>query len=181
MAMERLKSSYQTKVRPELMKRFNYTTPMAVPMLVKVVVNQGLGEAKDDSKLLEKAQKDMALITLQKPIITKSKKSVSNFKLRAGQNVGLKVTLRGEKMYTFLEKLLNIALPRIRDFRGINPNSFDGRGNYNLGIKEQMVFPEITYEMVDATRGFDITVVTTAKNDEEARALLEGLGFPFKK
>jgi large subunit ribosomal protein L5 len=181
MAMERLKSAYQTKVRPELMKRFNYSTPMAVPMLVKVVVNQGLGEAKDDSKLLEKAQKDMALITLQKPIITKSKKSVSNFKLRAGQNVGLKVTLRGEKMYTFLEKLLNIALPRIRDFRGINPNSFDGRGNYNLGIKEQMVFPEITYEMVDATRGFDITVVTTAKNDEEARALLEGLGFPFKK
>jgi large subunit ribosomal protein L5 len=181
MAMERLKSSYQTKVRPELMKRFNYSTPMAVPMLVKVVVNQGLGEAKDDSKLLEKAQKDMALITLQKPIVTKSKKSVSNFKLRAGQNVGLKVTLRGEKMYTFLEKLLNIALPRIRDFRGINPNSFDGRGNYNLGIKEQMVFPEITYEMVDATRGFDITVVTTAKNDEEARALLEGLGFPFKK
>jgi large subunit ribosomal protein L5 len=181
MAMERLKSAYQTKVRPELMKRFNYSTPMAVPMLVKVVVNQGLGEAKDDSKLLEKAQKDMALITLQKPIVTKSKKSVSNFKLRAGQNVGLKVTLRGEKMYTFLEKLLNIALPRIRDFRGINPNSFDGRGNYNLGIKEQMVFPEITYEMVDATRGFDITVVTTAKNDEEARALLEGLGFPFKK
>lgn len=181
MAMERLKQSYQTKVRPDLMKRFNYSTPMAVPMLVKVVVNQGLGEAKDDSKLLEKAAKDMALITLQKPIITKSKKSVSNFKLRAGQNVGLKVTLRGEKMYTFLEKLLNIALPRIRDFRGINPNSFDGRGNYNLGIKEQMVFPEITYEMVDATRGFDITVVTTAKNDEEARALLEGLGFPFKK
>lgn len=181
MAMERLKQSYQTKVRPELMKRFNYSTPMAVPMLVKVVVNQGLGEAKDDSKLLEKAAKDMALITLQKPIVTKSKKSVSNFKLRAGQNVGLKVTLRGEKMYTFLEKLLNIALPRIRDFRGINPNSFDGRGNYNLGIKEQMVFPEITYDMVDATRGFDITVVTTAKNDEEARALLEGLGFPFKK
>ncbi|MFN3266875.1 MAG: 50S ribosomal protein L5 [Deinococcales bacterium] len=179
--MERLKQSYQTKVRPELMKRFNYSTPMAVPMLVKVVVNQGLGEAKDDSKLLEKAAKDMALITLQKPIVTKSKKSVSNFKLRAGQNVGLKVTLRGEKMYTFLEKLLNIALPRIRDFRGINPNSFDGRGNYNLGIKEQMVFPEITYDMVDATRGFDITVVTTAKNDEEARALLEGLGFPFKK
>ena len=163
------------------MKRFGYTSPMAVPALVKVVVNQGIGEAKDDSKLLEKAQKDMAIITLQKPIITKSKKSVSNFKLRAGQNVGLKVTLRGEKMYTFLEKLLNIALPRIRDFRGVNPNSFDGRGNYNLGIKEQMVFPEITYEMVDATRGFDITVVTTAKNDEEARALLEGLGFPFKK
>jgi large subunit ribosomal protein L5 len=181
MAMERLKTTYQTKVREDMMKRFGYKSPMAVPALVKVVVNQGIGEAKDDSKLLEKAQKDMAIITLQKPIITKSKKSVSNFKLRAGQNVGLKVTLRGEKMYTFLEKLLNIALPRIRDFRGVNPNSFDGRGNYNLGIKEQMVFPEITYEMVDATRGFDITVVTTAKNDEEARALLEGLGFPFKK
>jgi large subunit ribosomal protein L5 len=181
MAMERLKTTYQTKVREEMMKRFGYKSPMAVPALVKVVVNQGIGEAKDDSKLLEKAQKDMAIITLQKPIVTKSKKSVSNFKLRAGQSVGLKVTLRGEKMYTFLEKLLNIALPRIRDFRGVNPNSFDGRGNYNLGIKEQMVFPEITYEMVDATRGFDITVVTTAKNDEEARALLEGLGFPFKK
>ncbi len=181
MAMQRLKTTYQTTVREDMMKRFGYTSPMAVPALVKVVVNQGIGEAKDDSKLLEKAQKDMAIITLQKPIITKSKKSVSNFKLRAGQNVGLKVTLRGEKMYTFLEKLLNIALPRIRDFRGVNPNSFDGRGNYNLGIKEQMVFPEITYEMVDATRGFDITVVTTAKNDEEARALLEGLGFPFKK
>ena len=181
MAMERLKTTYQTTVREDMMKRFGYKSPMAVPALVKVVVNQGIGEAKDDSKLLEKAQKDMAIITLQKPIVTKSKKSVSNFKLRAGQNVGLKVTLRGEKMYTFLEKLLNIALPRIRDFRGVNPNSFDGRGNYNLGIKEQMVFPEITYEMVDATRGFDITVVTTAKNDEEGRALLEGLGFPFKK
>jgi large subunit ribosomal protein L5 len=181
MAMERLKSTYQSRVREDMMKRFNYSSPMAVPRLEKVVVNQGLGEAKDDSKLLEKALKDMGLITLQKPIVTKSKKSVSNFKLRAGQNVGLKVTLRGEKMYTFLEKLINIALPRIRDFRGVNPNSFDGRGNYNLGIKEQMVFPEITYEMVDATRGYDVTIVTTAKNDEEARALLEGLGFPFKK
>jgi large subunit ribosomal protein L5 len=181
MAMDRLKTTYQTRVREDLMKRFNYSSAMAVPRLEKVVVNQGLGEAKDDSKLLEKALKDMGLITLQKPIVTKSKKSVSNFKLRAGQNVGLKVTLRGEKMYTFLEKLINIALPRIRDFRGVNPNSFDGRGNYNLGIKEQMVFPEITYEMVDATRGYDVTIVTTAKNDEEARALLEGLGFPFKK
>jgi large subunit ribosomal protein L5 len=181
MAMDRLKSTYQSRVREDMMKRFNYSSPMAVPRLEKVVVNQGLGEAKDDSKLLEKALKDMGLITLQKPIVTKSKKSVSNFKLRAGQNVGLKVTLRGEKMYTFLEKLINIALPRIRDFRGVNPNSFDGRGNYNLGIKEQMVFPEITYDMVDATRGYDVTIVTTAKNDEEARALLEGLGFPFKK
>ncbi len=181
MAMDRLKNTYQSRVREDLMKRFNYSSPMAVPRLEKVVVNQGLGEAKDDSKLLEKALKDMGLITLQKPIVTKSKKSVSNFKLRQGQNVGLKVTLRGEKMYTFLEKLINIALPRIRDFRGVNPNSFDGRGNYNLGIREQMVFPEITYEMVDATRGYDVTIVTTAKNDEEARALLEGLGFPFKK
>ncbi len=181
MAIERLKDSYNNAVRPDLQKRFGYSSDMAVPRLVKVVVNQGLGEAKDDSKLMDKAAKEMGIITLQRPIVTKSKKSISNFKLREGQSVGLKVTLRGERMYAFLEKLVNVALPRIRDFRGINPNSFDGRGNYNLGIKEQMVFPEITYDMVDQTRGFDVTIVTTAKNDEEARALLEGLGFPFKK
>jgi large subunit ribosomal protein L5 len=181
MPMDRLKSIYENNVRPALQQRFEYTTPMAIPRLVKVVVNQGLGEARDDSKLLDKAAKELAIITLQKPIVTKAKKSVSNFKLRQGMSIGLKVTLRGERMYTFLEKLLNVALPRIRDFRGINPNSFDGRGNYNLGIKEQAVFPEITFDMIDQVRGMDVTVVTTAKNDEEARALLEALGFPFRK
>ena len=163
------------------MKRFNYSSPMAVPRLEKVVVNQGVGEAKDDSKVMDKAAKELGFIVLQKPIVTKSKKSVSNFKIRAGMPIGLKVTLRGVRMYTFLEKLIHIALPRIRDFRGINPSSFDGRGNYNLGIKEQLVFPEITYDMVEATRGFDVTIVTTATTDEEGRALLEGLGFPFRK
>jgi large subunit ribosomal protein L5 len=163
------------------MKRFNYTSVMAVPRLEKVVVNQGVGEAKDDSKVMDKAAKELGFIVLQRPVVTKSKKSVSNFKIRAGMPIGLKVTLRGVRMYTFLEKLIHIALPRIRDFRGINPSSFDGRGNYNLGIKEQLVFPEITYDMVDATRGFDVTIVTTAKTDEEGRALLEGLGFPFRK
>jgi large subunit ribosomal protein L5 len=168
-------------VKPELMKKFGYASPMAVPRIEKVVINQGLGEAKDDSKVLDKAAKELSLIALQKPVITKAKKSISNFKLRQGMPIGLKVTLRGARMYTFLEKLVHVALPRIRDFRGINPNSFDGRGNYNLGIKEQLVFPEITYDMVDQVRGMDITIVTTAKNDEEARALLEGLGFPFRK
>ena len=163
------------------MKRFNYTSVMAVPRLEKVVVNQGVGEAKDDSKVMDKAAKELGIIVLQKPLVTKSKKSVSNFKIRAGMPIGLKVTLRGVRMYTFLEKLIHIALPRIRDFRGINPSSFDGRGNYNLGIKEQLVFPEITYDMVEATRGFDVTIVTTARTDEEGRALLEGLGFPFRK
>lgn len=179
--MERLKVIYETQVRSDLAKRFNYTSPMAVPRLQKVVVNQGVGEAKEDSKLMDKAAKELAIITLQKPVITKAKKSISNFKLRAGMPIGLKVTLRGERMWAFLEKLLNVGLPRIRDFRGVNPNSFDGRGNYNLGLKEQTVFPEITFDMVEAVRGMDITVVTTAKNDEEARALLEGLGFPFRK
>ncbi len=179
--MDRLKVIYEKHVREELQKKFGYKSTMAVPRLEKVVVNQGLGEAKDDSKLLDKATKELSTITLQRPIVTKSKKSISNFKLRENQPVGLKVTLRGERMYTFLEKLVNVGLPRIRDFRGINGNSFDGRGNYNLGVREQLIFPEITYDMVDATRGMDITIVTTAKTDEEARALLEGLGFPFKK
>ena len=181
MAIESLKNHYNNQVREDLMKRFNYTSVMAVPRLEKVVVNQGVGEAKDDSKVMDKAAKELGFIVLQKPLVTKSKKSVSNFKIRAGMPIGLKVTLRGVRMYTFLEKLIHIALPRIRDFRGINPSSFDGRGNYNLGIKEQLVFPEITYDMVEATRGFDVTIVTTARTDEEGRALLEGLGFPFRK
>lgn len=176
-----LKQRYQEEVRPAMMEQFGYTSVMAVPRIEKIVLNQGLGSSKEDSKALDKAARELALISLQKPIITKAKKSVSNFKLRQGMPIGVKVTLRGERMYTFLDKLLNIGLPRIRDFRGVNPNSFDGRGNYNLGIKEQLIFPEITYDMVDTVRGMDITIVTTAKTDEEGRALLQGMGFPFKK
>lgn len=176
-----LKKQYNEQVRPELMKRFGYDNVMAAPRLVKIVVNQGLGEAKEDSRILEKAGKELATITGQQPAVTKAKKSISNFKLRQGMPIGLRVTLRGDRMWIFAEKLLNIALPRIRDFRGVNPGSFDGRGNYNLGLREQAIFPEITFDMVDAVRGMDIAVVTTARNDEEARAFLELLGFPFRK
>nr|WP_269078559.1 50S ribosomal protein L5 [Thermus filiformis] len=176
-----LKRKYYEEVRPELIKRFGYENVWAVPRLVKVVVNQGLGEAKEDARILEKAAKELSLLTGQKPAVTRAKKSISNFKLRKGMPIGLKVTLRGDRMWIFLEKLLNVALPRIRDFRGVNPNGFDGRGNYNLGLREQLIFPEITYELADAPRGMDIAVVTTAKTDEEARALLELLGFPFRK
>ncbi len=179
--MQQLKSRYNDEVRPALMQQFGYSSVMAVPRIEKIVVNEGLGSSKEDSKAIDKAARELSLITLQKPIITKAKKSISNFKLRAGMPVGLKVTLRGERMYVFMEKLLNIGLPRIRDFRGVNPNAFDGRGNYNLGIKEQLIFPEITYDMVDKVRGMDVTIVTTAKTDEEARALLQGMGFPFRK
>ncbi|WP_278913634.1 50S ribosomal protein L5 [Deinococcus wulumuqiensis] len=179
--MQQLKTKYNDQVRPALMQQFGYSSIMAVPRIEKIVVNEGLGSSKEDSKAIDKAAKELALITLQKPIITKAKKSISNFKLRQGMPVGIKVTLRGERMYVFLEKLINIGLPRIRDFRGINPNAFDGRGNYNLGIKEQLIFPEITYDMVDKTRGMDITIVTTAKTDEEARALLQAMGLPFRK
>ncbi|GAA5502155.1 50S ribosomal protein L5 [Deinococcus xinjiangensis] len=179
--METLKKKYNEEVRPALMQQFGYSSVMAVPRIEKIVVNEGLGSSKDDSKAIDKAAKELSLITLQKPIVTKAKKSISNFKLRQGMPVGIKVTLRGERMYVFLEKLINIGLPRIRDFRGINPNAFDGRGNYNLGIKEQLIFPEITYDMVDKTRGMDITIVTSAKTDEEARALLQGMGLPFRK
>ncbi|MBF6595348.1 MAG: 50S ribosomal protein L5 [Thermaceae bacterium] len=182
MALEiALKKQYNEQVRPELIKRFGYTNVMAAPRLVKIVVNQGLGEAKEDSRILEKAGKELAIITGQQPAVTKAKKSISNFKLRQGMPIGLRVTLRGDRMWIFAEKLLNIALPRIRDFRGVNPGSFDGRGNYNLGLREQAIFPEITFDMVDAVRGMDIAVVTTAKNDEEAKAFLELLGFPFRK
>ena len=179
--MQQLKSRYNDEVRPALMQQFGYTSVMAVPRITKIVLNEGLGSSKEDSKAIDKAVKELSLIALQKPIITKAKKSISNFKLRQGMPVGVKVTLRGERMYVFLEKLLNIALPRLRDFRGINPNAFDGRGNYNLGIKEQLIFPEITYDMVDKVRGMDITIVTTAKTDEEARALLQAMGLPFRK
>lgn len=179
--MEQLKQKYANTVRPALMQQFGYSSVMAVPRIEKIVVNEGLGSAKEDSKAIDKASRELAMITLQKPIVTKAKKSISNFKLRQGMPVGIKVTLRGERMYVFLEKLINIGLPRIRDFRGINPNAFDGRGNYNLGIKEQLIFPEITYDMVDKVRGMDVTVVTTARTDEEARALLQAMGFPFRK
>ncbi|GGR66788.1 50S ribosomal protein L5 [Deinococcus seoulensis] len=179
--MQTLKTKYNEQVRPALVEQFSYSSVMAAPRIEKIVINEGLGSAKEDSKAIDKAAKELSLITLQKPIITKAKKSISNFKLRQGMPVGIKVTLRGERMYVFLEKLINIGLPRIRDFKGVNPNAFDGRGNYNLGIKEQLIFPEITYDMVDKVRGMDITIVTTAKTDEEARALLQGLGLPFRK
>ena len=179
--MQQLKQKYNEQVRPALMQQFGYSSIMAVPRIEKIVVNEGLGSAKEDSKAIDKAARELSLITLQKPIVTKAKKSISNFKLRQGMPVGIKVTLRGERMYVFLEKLINIGLPRLRDFRGVNPNAFDGRGNYNLGIKEQMIFPEITYDMVDKTRGMDITIVTTAKTDEEGRALLQAMGLPFRK
>jgi large subunit ribosomal protein L5 len=168
-------------VMPQLTERHGYTNVMAVPKVEKIVLNMGVGEAREDSKVLEKASRDLANIALQRPVITKAKKSVSNFKLRAGMSVGLKVTLRGERMWAFLDKLINVALPRVRDFRGISANAFDGRGNYSLGLKEQLVFPEISYDQVDATRGMDITIVTTAKTDEEAKSLLELLGMPFRK
>jgi len=182
MALEvALKKRYAEEIRPELIKRFGFDNIMAAPRLVKIVVNQGLGEAKEDSRILEKAGKELAIITGQQPAITRAKKSISNFKLRQGMPIGLRVTLRGDRMWIFAEKLVNIALPRIRDFRGVNPGAFDGRGNYNLGLREQAIFPEITFDMVDTVRGMDIAVVTTAKTDEEAKALLELLGFPFRK
>ncbi len=169
------------QVMPQLTERHGYTNVMAIPKVDKIVLNMGVGEAREDSKALEKAGRDLANIALQRPVITKAKKSVSNFKLRAGMSVGLKVTLRGERMWAFLDKLINVALPRVRDFRGISANAFDGRGNYSLGLKEQLVFPEISYDQIDATRGMDITIVTTAKTDEEAKSLLELLGMPFRK
>ena len=175
-----IKRRYAASV-PVMQERHGYANVMAVPRVEKIVLNMGVGEAREDAKLLEKASRDLALIALQRPVITKAKKSVSNFKVRAGMNVGLKVTLRRERMWAFLDKLVNVALPRVRDFRGINGNAFDGRGNYSLGLKEQLVFPEISYDQVDATRGMDITIVTTASTDEEAKSLLELLGMPFRK
>jgi large subunit ribosomal protein L5 len=169
------------EVIPMMTERHGYANPMAVPRVDKIVLNMGVGEAREDSKVLEKASRDLANIALQRPVVTKAKKSVSNFKVRAGMSVGLKVTLRRERMWAFLDKLINVALPRVRDFRGINGNAFDGRGNYSLGLREQLVFPEISYDQIDATRGMDITIVTTAKSDEEAKSLLELLGMPFRK
>lgn len=177
----RLKEKYEDEVIKSLMERFQYKNVMEVPRLEKVVINIGVGEAKENPKKLESAVKDLEIIAGQKPVITQAKKSISNFKLREGMNIGTKVTLRGAKMYDFLDKLMNIALPRVRDFRGVNPKSFDGRGNYALGIKEQLIFPEIEYDMVDSIRGLDIIIVTTANTDEEARVFLQEMGMPFKK
>lgn len=176
-----LKSKYATEVIPALVKQFDYTSVMQAPKVEKIVVNMGVGDAINNARFLEEAVAELETITGQKPIIRKAKKSVANFKLREGMEIGTKVTLRGEKMYDFLEKLIRIALPRVRDFRGVNPGSFDGRGNYTLGIKEQLIFPEIDYDKVNKVRGMDITIVTSAKSDAEAFALLTALGFPFKK
>ena len=177
----RLKEKYSKEVIPGLMEKFQYENVMEVPRLEKVVINMGVGEARDNPKLLESAVEELTIIAGQKPVVTRSKKSIANFKLREGMPVGIKVTLRGERMYEFLDKLMNIALPRVRDFRGINPTSFDGRGNFALGIKEQLIFPEIEYDKVESIRGMDIIVVTTAETDEEAKAFLELMGMPFKK
>ena len=177
--MSRMQEMYKAKVAPALMEKFSYKSVMQIPKLEKIVVNIGMGEAKDNPKAIEAAMSDLAAITGQAPVITKARKSFANFKLREGMNIGCKVTLRGEKMYEFLDRLFNVALPRVRDFRGINPNSFDGRGNYSLGVKEQLIFPEIDYDKIDKIRGMDIIVVTTAKTDEEARELLSLMGAPF--
>lgn len=178
--MSRMKEKYSKEVAPALMEKFGYKSVMQIPKLEKVVINIGMGEAKDNPKAIEAASNDLAQITGQKPIITKAKKSVANFKLREGMNIGVKVTLRADKMYEFVDRLFNVALPRVRDFRGINPNGFDGRGNYSLGIREQLIFPEIDYDKIDKIRGMDINFVTTAKTDEEARELLSQMGAPFR-
>lgn len=179
--MNRLKEQYNNEIKDALVKKFSYKNIMQVPKLEKIVINMGVGEAKENAKLLEAAIADMQLIAGQKPIQTKAKKSVANFKLREGMPIGCKVTLRGEKMYEFLDRLVNLALPRVRDFRGINPNAFDGRGNYALGIKEQLIFPEVEFDKVDKVRGMDIIFVTTANTDEEARELLAQFNMPFAK
>ena len=175
----RLKELYKSEVAPALMKKFEYKSVMQIPKLDKIVINVGCGEARENSKVVDAIVSDLAQITGQKPIICKAKKSVANFKLREGMPIGVKVTLRGDRMYEFLDRFYNLALPRVRDFRGINPNAFDGRGNYSLGIKEQLIFPEIDYDKIDKIRGMDIVFVTTAKTDEEARELLTMFGAPF--
>ena len=179
--MSRLKETYLNEIKDAMMKKFNYKNTMEIPKLDKIVINMGVGEAKDNAKVLDAAVKDLEIIAGQKVIVTRAKKSVANFKLREGMPIGCKVTLRGDKMYEFLDRLVNLALPRVRDFRGVNPNAFDGRGNYALGIKEQLIFPEIEYDKVDKVRGMDIIFVTTAKTDEEARELLTLFGMPYSK
>ncbi len=179
--MSKLADLYKNEIAPELMKKFNYTSPMQIPKLEKVVINVGCGEAKDNPKVLDIILDDLALITGQRGVTTTAKKSISNFKLREGSKIGAKVTLRGERMYEFVNKFFNLALPRVRDFKGISPNSFDGRGNYSVGLKEQLIFPEIEYDKIDKIRGMNICFITTANTDEEARELLKLLGAPFAK
>lgn len=177
----RMKERYLNEITPALMQKFNYTTVMQVPKIEKVVINMGVGDAVQNSKVLDAAVNDLQLIAGQKPVITKAKKSIAGFKLRENMPIGVKVTLRGERMYYFLDKLFNVTLPRVRDFRGVSTKAFDGRGNYTLGLKEQLIFPEIEYDKVDKVRGMDIVIVTTAKTDEESRELLNQLGMPFTK
>lgn len=179
--MARLKEYYKQEIAPAMMKKFSYKSVMQIPKLEKIVINVGAGEAKENSKVIDSAMSDLAAITGQRPVVCTAKKSVANFKVRAGMKIGVKVTLRGDRMYEFLDRFFNVALPRVRDFRGINPNSFDGRGNYNMGVKEQLIFPEIDYDKIDTVRGMDICFVTTAKTDEESRELLTLLGAPFAK
>lgn len=179
--MARIKDLYEKEVAPALMNKFSYKSVMQIPKLDKVVINVGCGEARDNPKVVDSIVSDLMQITGQRPIVCKAKKSVANFKLREGMNIGVKVTLRGDRMYEFVDRLFNVALPRVRDFRGINPNYFDGHGNYSLGITEQLIFPEIDYDKIDAIRGMDIAFVTTAKTDEEARELLSALGAPYAK
>ena len=179
--MSRLKDLYMDEIREQMMKKFGYKNIMQVPKLAKIVVNMGIGEARENEKILDAAARDMAIITGQKPVITKAKKSIANFKIREGMPIGCKVTLRGDRMYEFLDRLVNLALPRVRDFRGVNPNSFDGRGNYALGIKEQLIFPEIEYDQIDKVRGMDIIFTTTANTDEEARELLRLFNMHFAR
>jgi len=178
--MAKLHDYYREQVIKSLVEKFGYTTVMQVPRITKITLNMGLGEAVGDKKVLDNATADLAAISGQKPVITKARKSIAGFKIREGYPIGAKVTLRGERMWEFLERLISIALPRVRDFRGVNPRSFDGRGNYSMGVKEQIIFPEIDYDKVDAVRGMDITITTTAKSDEEARALLDAFKFPFR-
>ena len=179
--MSRLKEKYLNEIKDEMQKKFEYKNVMQIPKLDKIVINMGVGEAKENAKILDTAVKDLETITGQKAVVTRAKNSVANFKLREGQPIGCKVTLRGERMYEFLDRLVNLALPRVRDFRGINPNGFDGRGNYSVGIKEQLIFPEIDYDKIDKIRGMDINIVTTAQTDEEARELLTLFNMPFAK
>ena len=178
--MSNFKTLYEKEIKDSLMKEYNYATVMQVPKITKIVINMGVGEGSNDSKFIDAAVKDLTLITGQKPIVTKARKSIAGFKLREGQPIGVKVTLRGEKMYAFFEKLIKIALPRVRDFRGVSPKSFDGKGNYTLGVKEQLIFPEINYDDVLKIRGMDIVIVTTANTNDEARSLLKAFGMPFR-
>ncbi len=179
--MTRLREMYQNEIVDSMVKKFGYKNVMQVPKLEKIVINMGIGEAKENSKVLDAAMAELAIISGQKPVTTKAKNSIANFKIREGMPIGCKVTLRGARMYEFLDRLVNLALPRVRDFRGVNPNAFDGRGNYALGIKEQLIFPEIEYDKVDKVRGMDVIIVTTAVTDEEARELLAQFGMPFRK